>query len=143
MSYVSHKRILQFLIAFVFIALGLQVIIDYIGSKIEYDRFIKNAIPVQAKIVDIDPRLSESYDVYVMYEVKGESYKKELGYYDKALRVGQELTLFVDKSDHSKFKLDPSKAEKGSFTFAFLFFGIAIFTLVIKPKDEYRNEDLL
>ena len=99
----------QRIIATIFLLIGLVVL----GCGI-YMALIP-AIPAeftgttQATITDIErsrsssnTSSSEHYDVFIEYEVDGQSYNGKLGYYSTGMTIGQQVEIQFDTRDPSK-----------------------------------------
>ncbi|MGN0638533.1 MAG: DUF3592 domain-containing protein [Huintestinicola sp.] len=117
------------IIGIVFFLFGAAFLIVPVINIAGWSEFEKDAVPVTARIIDIDThttRRSNSHkrttyhDVYIEYEYEGETYSEELDHYTSGMREGDELEILIDPDDPSKNRSEP-----------YLFSGImALFGLI-------------
>lgn len=96
------------LIGILFSVIGTAFLVAGIAVLIIHNTFMDNAVQTEAEITLIE---SESYrrngkthtdhDVWVEYEIDGEVYEEELGYYNSGMNEGDKIDVYYDPDNPS------------------------------------------
>lgn len=161
---VYNKAFRNAMIALVlFVLLSCACIVPAVVSKIQYDNLVANMEPTQATIVDIDldigVRGPNVQEIYIIYEVDGIVYNRELGTDTgiafaagtaAAYSIGDAVDIFYNPQDPNQIAT-PRSVSVGyglmGLGLIFLAFVAAAFVAVLKnrrkflvTKEEYERE---
>lgn len=96
------------LIGILFSVIGTAFLVAGIAVLIGHNTFIDNAVQTEAEITRIESdsyrrngKTHTDYDVWVEYEVDGEIYEEELGYYNSSMNEGDIIDVYYDPDNPS------------------------------------------
>lgn len=117
---------------------------------INHDKFMDNAESTEAEIVRIEldrykknGKTRTTHDVWVQYEVSGQAYEEELGYYKTGMNVGDIVVVYYDPEHPSDIRSDSRILEVVFLTIGVFFGGIGVIFFIINASLRSRRKKLM
>lgn len=132
---------------FIFLAIGICVIIGGIIFQVNNTRFLKTAEKADAKITDIitsyDSDGEANHNVNVRFMVNGEEYEGVLGEWNSGMYIGKTITVYYNPNNPNQFRGGSSKFV-GAIMIAFgaIFAVIGAVPLINDKKRKNIKRDL-
>jgi len=146
-------KIKDLLLGIIFSTVGIAIISMGLFFRSLTNEFEENSEATTATIIRIDEDYrngKEDYEVYVEFEVDGIRYSGKLDLYHSGMSVGEEVTVYYNKSDPNDFRSNFSTnlITIGLIAFGGVFAIIGITSIVIEIKknkeaNSIKNNGLL
>ena len=141
-----HSLVFSIVFKGLFTAIGFGLMIGALAVMLSGRNFIRNSFPVSGEIIDIAwDGLSETYETIAGYEVAGESYIRDIGFYSSDMRPGDVIEILVSNVDPWDIRYPGSDTLAIIVLFSmgtvFLFFGVMC--IIIDHRKRKKTEDLL